>query len=198
MAGLGVGVVATFVQSMLDHGLEKTLEKKLEGLGEDFVMSFLAGPFGTAQRIATGIKTGGMSEFENLGEDWLSNFKPRPMTDSPLVNKIISAAYTPLHRRIHGEHSARSRAAWGRTDWARSRDDWLDNHWRHDWRSQPRNAQGRWIPGRLQYIEASMQYRSRRIGRSRRRKLQLRRMSRARGRKAARQLFKQLRKEHAG
>ena len=179
---------------MMQGGLEKTLESKLEGLGEDFLMSYLAGPLGAAGRIGQAFKTGGMSELEGLGADWLQGFQPGPLTDSPLVNSVVNV----LRRRIHGEHGQKTRAAWARTDWAYSRDDWLDNHWRHDWRSQPRDQHGRWIPGRLQYIVESMQYRGRRMGRVRLRKRQLKRIARARGRRSARKLFKQIRKTLTG
>lgn len=46
---------------------------------------------------------------------------------------------------------ARRKAKWQRGGWAKSRQEWLDEGWRHDWRSQPRDAKGRWVAGRLDY-----------------------------------------------
>jgi hypothetical protein len=158
-------------------------------------MKYLAGPFGgTDSRVSNAISTGGMSELENLGKHFLSTGLPQPW------QKIVSSAYSPLRRRVHGEHSLRSHAAWARTDWATSRDDWLDNRWRHDWRSQPRDARGRWIPGRLQtwYVSTSMRYRGTHAGRKKRRTMKTRRLERLRGRRAARSLMKKFRRKAPG
>ena len=39
----------------------------------------------------------------------------------------------------------------GKKSWRQSREEWLDSAWRHNWRSQPRDAHGRWTPGRLKH-----------------------------------------------
>jgi len=36
-----------------------------------------------------------------------------------------------------------------RLGWKQSRQYWLGEAWKHDWRSQPRDVHGRWIQGRL-------------------------------------------------
>lgn len=193
MPALGAGHFGKMVYALLDGGaIDKILSDKLEKLGEDLLMKSLAGPFagvGNIERISEALKTGGTSEFERLGENWLRALQPP---------KVVSSAYTPLRRRVHGQHGQLHKQAWSRTDWARSRDDWLDNRWQHDWRSQPRDVRGRWMPGRLEYVAANMQYRGSRKGRVKRRKAQLKRAARTRGRRAARKLFKQMRKQHAG
>ena len=191
----GVGQVASFLDAMLAGGLEKTLESKLEGLGENFLMGYLAGPFGMTQRINQAVQTGGISELQGLGADWLQSLKPtEPLTDSPLVNSVVSVLRAASMARIVGLTPRQPGVA---PIGPCSRDDWLDNHWRHDWRSQPRDEHGRWIPGRLQYILDSMRWRGRKLWRARLRQLQLKRTARNRGRRAARKIFKQLRKQHA-
>jgi hypothetical protein len=197
MPGLGVGQVASFLDGMLAGGLEKTLQSKLESLGEQSIMSALAGPFGIAATVGQAVETGGLSIINSMGESFLHGAIPtRAEMESALLDTLTGGIIK--RRRIHGEHSQSSRAAWTRTAWAGSRDDWLDNHWRHDWRSQPRDAHGRWIPGRLQYIAINLQYRGRRLGRVKLRKQQLKRVARARGRRSARKLFKQIRKTSLG
>jgi hypothetical protein len=198
MLAPNVGQIASLVGAMLEGGLEKVLEDKLEGLGEEYLMKYLAGPFdGAGQRISQAIKTGGASEIERLGQDWLNAAMPRPLPGSAFLNKmqnaLVVSGQQPSRRRIHGAHGAGSEA-WSRTDWASSRDDWLGNRWRHDWRSQPRDEHGRWVPGRLDYIAIALQYQGTRKGRSKRRKLRLRRLARTRGRRAAKKLFKELKR----
>jgi hypothetical protein len=195
MFGPNVGQIAKLVTALTsgdDNLLDKILHDKLDELGEEFLTKYLAGPFGgTDTRIADAIRTGGMSELEHLGQHFLSTGTPQPW------QKIVSSAYAPLRRRMHGEHSLRSQAAWARTDWASSRDDWLDNRWRHDWRSQPRDDRGRWIPGRLNaiYVPSGLKYRGTHTGRKKRRTLKTRRLERLRGRRAARQLMKRFRRK---
>jgi hypothetical protein len=198
MFGPNVGQIAKLVAALTsgdDNLLDKILHDKLDELGEEFLMKTLAGPFaGTDKRIGDAIQTGGMSELQHLGQHFLSTGMSQPW------QKIVSSAYAPLRRRVHGQHSPRSSAAWARTDWATSRDDWLDNRWKHDWRSQPRDARGRWIPGRLQtwYVTTGMRYRGTHAGRKKRRTMKTRRLERLRGRRAARSIMKKFRRKAPG
>ena len=167
------------------NDIEALVAKKLEDMGQEFLLGWLSGPSATANRIQQAIQTGGLSEINRAGDGALRNMMP-------------ARWYAPLRRRIHGEHSLRSQAAWGRTDWATSREDWLDNRWLHDWRSQPRDVRGRWIPGRLQYIEQSMQYRGAKPGRRKLAKLRARRLGKLVGKRTARRLLGQGRKTSTG
>ena len=200
VAGIGAGQIAKMVAALVegdDNLIDKIVSDKLEKLGEQFLMQTLAGPFGGggAARIADALQTGGLSEFNRLGENWLRGAVPgRSQFESKILNLLNTGQN--LRRRIHGQHSPRTAGAWTRTDWAGSRDDWLDNHWKHDWRSQPRDERGRWVPGRLDYIAVSLQYRGRRAGRVKRKQMKLRRMARRRGRTAARKLLKGMGKKH--
>jgi hypothetical protein len=158
------------------NDIEGLVAKKLEEMGQEFLLGSFSGASSTANRIQQALATGGMSEVNRAA-------------DGALRNMLPARWYSPLRRRIHGEHSLRSQAAWARTDWATSRDDWLDNRWLHDWRSQPRDVRGRWIPGRLQYIEQSMQYRGTKPGRRKLKKLRARRLGKLVGRRTARRLL---------
>ena len=136
------------------NDLEALVAKKLEEMGQDFLLGWASGESSTVNRIQQAIATGGMSELTRVGDSALRNLTP--------------AGWNKVARAIgQGGQSNTRKGAWSYTDWATSREDWLDNRWRHDWRSQPRDMRGRWIPGRLQYIEELMQYR----GTRRRRKL---------------------------
>lgn len=172
------------------NDIEALVQKKLENLGEEFLMEFIGGPFGAGaafgatQRISQAIGTGALGELAGLGESAIRRALPAPLPGSSLLNKVQDA----LSRRGHG--SRRSHAAWGRTDWATSRNDWLDNRWQHDWRSQPRDEHGRWVPGRLNYIEQAMQYRGSHAGRRKLSRLKARRLGRRIGRQTAKRLLK--------
>lgn len=193
MAAPGVGQIAKLVAAFVDGDdnlLDKVLSDKLEHLGEEFLMTYLAGPFGSVNRIQQAINSGGMSEFQRLGEDWLKNAAPTPMPRSPFMTKVQKMFSQT------GGHPAIRTGQWSHSNWAASRQDWLDNHWHHDWRSQPRDEKGRWIPGRLDYIAMTLQYKGVHKGRIKRHKAKLRRLARARGKRAARALFKEL-KKHA-
>ena len=188
LAGLGTGYIDKMVAALVegnDSLLEKMVESKLESIGENFLTKQLSGGSAMGQRIAEAISSGGVSEFNRIGEDFIK---------SQIANVMPTRWYNSLRRRVHGAHGRNPAAAWARTDWASSRDDWLDNRWRHDWRSQPRDMKGRWIPGRLQYIAEQLQYRGTRTGRKKLRDAKLRKIARKKGRRAAKKIFKELKR----
>ena len=189
-AGLGVGKIASMIAAMADPNgfLDKTLSAKLEGLGEDFLMRYLAGPFGvvgSSERIANAISSGGMSEFQQLGQEWLSAAIPHAGPHLAFLDKMQT-----MFKQVGltGGH-------YGKSKWAYSRQDWLDNKWRHDWRSQPRNALGEWIPGRLDHIAQALKWRGKKTGRKVHHRQDMRRMARLRGRRAARRMLGKLAKK---
>lgn len=149
--------------------LGRILEKKIESMGRDLLMQHTIGAIAPLDRVFKAVSTGGMSEFERARDQFLNQFKPRPLPGLRRVGSIFSAAgRSKRRRRIRP-------GTWQASNWARSRDDWLDNRWRHDWRSQPRDELGRWIPGRLDYIASDLRWRGKRVGRviKRRRKKRL-------------------------
>lgn len=139
--------------------LENILQKKLEGMGQSLIMSYLGGPAGTASRIQQAVATGGQSEFDRTRDQFLHSLMPSGGRAGGVARKI-GALFDASGRGYRGRGHGRGRAgSWQASTWAASRQDWLDNHWHHDWRSQPRDEHGRWIPGRLDYIAAQFQYR---------------------------------------
>jgi hypothetical protein len=179
VAGGGVGVIAKLVASLVaDGGLEKIIEKKLVAMGGDFLLSQLgvAGPGGMLGDIA------------HLMPQTMSvkDLMPQPLRVDTRFLRTLTKDF--VGKKTKG--SWRARSAWGRSNWAKGRDDWLDNHWKHDWRSQPRDAMGKWVPGRLTYVQAQLQYKGKKAGRRTKRRRALRRRSRLRGRRAAKMAFK--------
>lgn len=160
-------------------GLEKAVIKKLESLGGEFLLDQL-GVGGGAFGLLTDIK----------------KFKPQSMMLKDLMPqpvRVKTQFIRGLQQEFLGKKKKgrwRERSEWGRSNWATSRDDWLNNKWRHDWRSQPRDVFGKWVPGRLTTAAAALQYKGKKIGRRTKRRRQLRRLARLRGRKAAKMAFR--------
>lgn len=141
--------------------LVKILQRKLEEAGRDLLLEHLPASSGGIGRLRTAIATGGQSEFNRARDQFLNQFRPRQTPYSGMLRRLESsflARGNKRRRRIRP-------GTWQASNWATSRQDWLDNRWRHDWRSQPRDALGRWIPGRLDYIAADLQWRGKRTGR---------------------------------
>lgn len=154
----------------------KIVENKFERMGRDLLMN--ATPFGSALGVAGRfgefLETGGMSELDRLGRQWLSGLRPSTsFPGSGILRRMQNAMMQTGQRRIYN---------WQRGGWATSRQDWLENNWRHNWRSQPRDLIGRWIPGRLSYPVSALPKVSRRVRRIRR----IRNANRRVGRQAAR------------
>jgi hypothetical protein len=179
VAGAGVGQIAKLVASLVSEGgLEKIIEKKLVAMGGDFLLSQL-----------------GVAMPGNLLGD-ISNLMPKALSVKDLMPQqlqVNTGFLRMLTKDFVGKKTKgnwRARSAWGRSNWARGRDDWLDNHWKHDWRSQPRDALGKWVPGRLTYVETQLQYKGKKAGRRTKRRRALRRQARRRGRRAAKMAFR--------
>lgn len=128
--------------------LEEFIGDKITEMGSEAIMHIVEeSPLGAAMAAAESfsefIETGGRNELEALAKPVI-DFK---FHGPELLEKIQQAFDKPVKpTRI---------AAWQRHAWATSRQDWLDNAWKHDWRSQPRNRIGEWIPGRLPYPVAN-------------------------------------------
>jgi len=195
---IGVRFVTGVVTKLLQGGaIDELLSKKLEDLGESFIRDQLSGPIGKLADFADG---GGEFNFEEQRDAWLNKAAKSALPSFPnlphqgLLNKIfkiVDQARPAVKKGRRGNW--RAKTAWQRSSWARSRNDWLDNHWKHDWRSQPRNPiTGQWMPGRLEQIDKAMTAKGRQVGRRTKRRRNLRRQARSRGRKAARQMFNRM------
>lgn len=139
--------------------LERLVAKKLEGLGEELIMSLLPQGTGVIGRVAQAVATGGQSELNRVRSQWLSSLTPQRLPGQGMLGRLENAF-------LKNEHLLnRPSGKWQK--WSKSRQEWLDEKWRHDWRTQPRDWHGRWSPGRLRHPYISKG--ARRIRRVRRR-----------------------------
>src|SRR4029077_17645418 len=153
----------------------KILVKQLQSAGEDLIMDAIGGPLCAAKRVAEAVRTGGQSEFDRTRTEFLHSLKPSTSFPGSGIIRTVGGLFEKRAKRV-GRYRP---GTWQASSWASSREDWLQNRWMHDWRSQPRDERGRWVPGRLQYIEAHLQYRGKRAGRvvlRRRKRRKLRRL----------------------
>jgi hypothetical protein len=173
----GVGQISKMIASLVaGGGLEQIALKKLQEMGGEFILEQLG---------VTGTPFGILTDLRKLQPKALKLDQFSPL-------RVRTDFIRGLQKQVLGKKRGnwRSKSAWGRSEWAKGRDDWLDNHWRHDWRSQPRNALGKWIPGRLPYIPTYLQTKGKTIGRKTKRRRKLRRQARLRGRRMAKRMFR--------
>jgi len=171
--------------SALSHGDDNVLEKiildKFEHMGEETLVRLIGldEPMALIQRFGEAVSTAGVSELKRV-------FQPNvPGLPGKLLRK-----FEQIYNQTDRDIKRRWKTKWGRSGWAESRKDWLDNSWRHDWRSQPRDPlTGRWLPGRLETIDPSLMYRGKRPGRTLRSFRRRRNARRAAARKAVRQML---------
>jgi hypothetical protein len=152
--------------SGVEKKVEETIVGKIESMGEDLIKELIGStPLGEglefSKRFSEAIETHGASEFKEMRDAWLNSLMPTPLPHSTLVNKFTTAFNNGA------QAASRPKGYW---KWSKSRKQWLDENWRHDWHSQPRDSRGRWIPGRLNYIYVSkklkkIRRRNRKIGR---------------------------------
>jgi hypothetical protein len=159
---LKIGVWEKLAQALLngdENIIEKLIVDKLEDIGQDFIRdNLLPRQSGLERRIRRAVESGGQSEFDRLRKQWLSSVTPAPLPGTRQIDRFINAFQRNAHllSRPEGKY-------W---TWNKSRQEWLNNKWRHDWRTQPRDARGRWIKGRLRHPYISKG--ARRIRRQRR------------------------------
>jgi hypothetical protein len=198
----GVGQIAKLVAGLISgegNLIDKILASKLDQLGEGFLKKQLGGELDFGAGIGLP-KFRSHNDFDKLRRAWFSQ-STGPAFKGPedLFEKIFSTMEAQDTRSSPGGgtgNTKRARARWTKTDWARSRSEWLDNKWKHDWRSQPRDAiTGRWLPGRLDNIAATLRYQGSKAGRKTLRRRKQRRKARLSGRRAARKLFKSLKRK---
>ncbi len=169
-------------ENLIENMVQVSVERAGKQLIENFLDSTIFSPTigrGTAARIEAAVVTGGLSEIDRLRQQWLNSTKPLSTH-----NRVLSKAQGIFQKHLSDKGISKGRSpVWARTDWAKSREQWLSEGWKHDWRSQPRNAIGRWIPGRLPYPVAGASLRGgKTIGKARRMMRQRRRRYRAIGR----------------
>lgn len=153
--------------------LEKLVTERLEELGRVFLKEKVKEVVGfdLVRRGKRAFTTEGVSELRRLRNDLVggtpfaakSGFVGRGLRDvASGFNAEVNRAETEvvgsdvrrgvvdrLENALLGEKPEHDRGQ--RQTFSQSRQKWLDAKWRHDWRSQPRDAGGKWKPGRLKH-----------------------------------------------
>jgi hypothetical protein len=189
MLGISVNDFVSLGEAMLsgkNNAVSNLIENKLQSLGQKMVTD-MVGQVVTAPSFA---QIPIISDFQRGRDQWLNAIlRPLQQLPGPLGTFANAAGLGSYSQVPMGQRGAHAGPAWQRTDWAASRQDWLDNKWKHDWRSQPRDILGRWMPGRLDYIPSALQYTHSRAGRVLRKRRQQQRARRAAYRPLARQFI---------
>jgi|SRR5882724_9596908 len=150
----------------LVSSLDTLIADKINDAGKELITNLIlatpAGPgFAAAQRFAAAIDSGGATEFERARGQWLNAVKPSFATPPGMGQlKKTAAAF----EKVSNDQAKPTEGHW---KWSRSRKEWLNEDWKHDWRSQPRDKLGKWIPGRLKTIYVSAKVKKRRSARRR-------------------------------
>jgi hypothetical protein len=200
MGGFGIKWAAGVLDGLLagkEDVLANALMHKLESMGEDLISEVIGSVGGgVAGRVQKAVATGGQSEFDRARSKFLNGFRPRPIPHAGIIKKVGGLFQSRAARVRRG--GSYKPGSWQGSSWAASREDWLDRQWQHDWRSQPRDEIGRWMPGRLDHIAAQLQYRGKRAGRATLRRRKLRKMRKLATRRTLRRLTKQMRQNKTG
>lgn len=139
--------------------LVEYVEEKVANYGAGVVMGVIAAsPLGfalqAAGRFSEFVESGGIAELDKLSSGATRqltrplNYRVKGLT---LLEKLQqSVAQLPPSR------GGGRKAVWRSSDWASSREHWLADAWKHDWRSQPRipagsSIGGEWTDGRLDH-----------------------------------------------
>jgi hypothetical protein len=166
MLSVNVSMLAKLATALIegdDDIIAKLLERKLEDLGRDLILNVIGSEIAIANRVGEAIKTGGASEFNRMRQQWLHGLTPAPAPGFGFLRRVQNTYEREY--ALAERNAGRPAGKWWQ--WSRSRNEWLDRRWRHDWRTQPRDWHGRWIPGRLRHPYMSRT--AKRIRRSRRR-----------------------------
>jgi uncharacterized protein (DUF1684 family) len=145
-------------------GILKAVNLVLEDIGTNVLENFLNVP--ALSRIMRAIDSGGGSEIKRLETQLLARLRP---TQSPLQSALrgIDKDFLEYFKTEDAANLKKGMRKPRRSD-AKAHQAWLnDNHWRFDWRSQPRRpagteAGGEWMEGRLDYPVAVKYHVSRR------------------------------------
>lgn len=110
--------------------MAKYVEDKVANYGTEVIMGVVANSpvgavFSAVSRFSEFVERGGKFKFDGMD----------------LLEKLQASVQNPT--RV---------PSWQRkAPWAKSRQEFLGDAWKHDWRSQPRNKIGEWVPGRTTY-----------------------------------------------
>lgn len=149
-----LGQLAASLLEGEENVIEKIIGKKIEELGKGLISDLVKASIGdlakkSAKNLGQAILGGTPNEFKRARDLWLNAVHETPLTGpaSKLSMKLQKAFQIAAREQTRPEE--------GHWKWSKSRQDWLNENWKHDWRSQPRDKIGRWIPGRLKTIFVS-------------------------------------------
>lgn len=162
MLFITTGILGQLAKSLLNgeaNFVEELVEKKVADLGKDLIADLIsASPIGTGIKIAKMVEGGGANEFKRMRDAWLNSLQPTA-PHSGLLGRIGNDFQKQF---VGASQSQMAPEGPGKWTWSKSRQEWLDESWKHDWRSQPRDSKGRWIKGRLNSIYVSASARKKR------------------------------------
>jgi len=113
------------------------------------------------------LESGGTSALNRMGQQWINSLKPSQPAPLRALQRLLGGGSTSAGSGRRRGSSRQERIEWLKSQgkwqgeqrrrlggWTRQ--EWLDNRWRRDWRSQPRvpagtDAGGEWMEGRLDY-----------------------------------------------
>lgn len=152
--GINTGILGQIAQALLNgekNFIEELIEKKITDLGKDLINDLISSsPLGIALQLSKQLEGGGANEFKRMRDAWLNSLQPTS-PHSGLLGRINNN----FQKQVIGSSQEQIPGRPGKWTWSKSRREWLDESWKHDWRSQPRDSRGRWIPGRLKTIYIS-------------------------------------------
>src|SRR5215467_5978777 len=110
------------------NAIETIVEKKIEAIGKNVLLGLIASSpigagLGVAERAAEIIGSLGESELADMRQEWLNSIRPSPIPGSNI--------FRGLQRAINNS-TKRPKKNWPGS-WAESRQQWLDERWRHNW-----------------------------------------------------------------
>lgn len=154
----------TFIGELMEGKLSAgslAKDKLIEILKETPVGEAFSSSREVRERLARAFETSGASEYKRARDQWLNAVRNKfharssglPGKMASNIEKIFNDALEEIQEQQQDQQGPASRAGYWK--WSKSRQDWLNEDWRHDWRSQPRDLAGRWLPGRLSYIFVS-------------------------------------------
>lgn len=147
-----IELIIEALSAIASDNMEEFVAQRIRSLGRDFIREALdETPFGAVrsgydfkQRLGEFLEPGGIQKYfrekgkeglNKLKEELLGSAKGKPKIVAA-INKIFDEAYTDQQNQ---------------PQFQKSHIDYLADAWMHDWRSQPRNIIGEWVPGRLTY-----------------------------------------------
>jgi len=159
---VSTGLLGQLIGSLLQgesNAIEELVREKIEDLGREKISELIRHtPLGAgmefSDRFMNTIEKGGEKQFKRARDQWLNSLV-KPAKGTGTANRLAKKIQTAFQKAAEEEYEKSSKPKQGFWKWSRSRQEWLNEDWRHDWRSQPRNLIGRWIPGRLNTIYVS-------------------------------------------